>query len=218
MTLTQAALELVDVTYAYPDGPTFGPLTRTVHWGECCILTGRSGTGKSTILALAALLLSPSAGSICLAGTETDRLTGDSRDALRSSWARVVWQDAGLIPYLTSWENVAAQLGAPHRGHRPTAIAALESVGMAEHADTLPQRLSGGQRQRVGIARGLVGRPPILLADEPTANLDAASARLVGDAITSVVERGGAALVATHDSELLRVGATRWALDHQVLR
>jgi putative ABC transport system ATP-binding protein len=213
-----SALVFVDVTYAYRDGPVFGPYSRAIRWGECCILTGRSGTGKSTILALAALLLRPSAGSVRLAGVDPLATAQGDSDALRATWARVVWQDAGLIPYLTSWENVAAQLGTPHRRHRRSAIAALDSVGMAEHADTLPHRLSGGQRQRVGIARGLVGEPAVLLADEPTANLDASSARLVGQAISSVVDRGGAALVATHDEELARLGTTLWALEQEVLR
>lgn len=122
-----------------------------------------------------------------------------------------------LIPYLTAWENVAAQFGPPRQRHRAVAVAALDAVGMASFADELPERLSGGQRQRVGVARGLVGEPAVLLADEPTANLDAASAALVAEAIAVVTRRGGAALVATHDPELSRTVQSTWHLAAEVL-
>lgn len=212
-----SALEFDAVTYAYPTGPEFGPYTHVLEWGTSCALVGRSGTGKSTILALAALVLEPRDGRVVLSGKDLSRASVRDRDLWRGQWARIIWQDAGLIPYLTAWENVAAQFGPPRERHRPASIAALEAVGMARFADEPPERLSGGQRQRVGVARGLVGEPGVLLADEPTANLDAASAILVAEAITAVTLRGGAALIATHDPELSQTAHATWRLEAEVL-
>ncbi|WP_347350496.1 ATP-binding cassette domain-containing protein [Intrasporangium sp.] len=200
----------------YSGGPVFGPIDLSVERGEVCRLSGRSGSGKSTVLAAVALILEPLSGDIELDGISTAGLRPREKDALRRDRIRLVWQDAGLLPYLSVWENVAAQEGLPVRSRRAAALAALDELELGPYADAKPATLSGGQRQRVGLARALVGRPALVLADEPTANLDRQSARLVRAALQKVIDHGGTVLMATHDEELADLTTKEWASERVV--
>ena len=200
-----AALALQAATHVYGNGRGVRDVDLVVRPGEVRALVGRSGSGKSTLLAMAGLVLAPQSGTVALQGTDTTRLTDRQRDALRRQEIRMVWQDHALIGHLRVWENVAAQSGTQLKGRRAGALAALDSVGLAHVADGRPSALSGGERQRVAIARALLGEPALLLADEPTGNLDRASAQTVLRLLRDTAARGTAVLIATHD-DLVRGG------------
>lgn len=177
--------------------------------GEYVAITGPSGSGKSTLLSLLGMLDRPTAGVYRLAGRDVASLGDVSASAARNEFIGFVFQGFHLIPHLSAWRNVALPLSyAPadrrvsRAEQRERALAALDSVGMLEHAEHLPRELSGGQEQRVAIARALVGRPRLILADEPTGNLDSKSR----DEVLSLFERANAegvtVVLITHDPEV----------------
>jgi len=177
-----------------------------VQRGELLALTGPSGSGKSTLLNLAGLIDSADAGSVELDGRAVDGLGETGRALLRRDALGFVFQNFNLVPVMTVEQNVDYPLflaGVPAPQRRERVRAELEAVGLAAHAKHRPDALSGGQRQRVAIARALVKRPRLVIADEPTASLDSATAEQV---LALMRERGraeGAAFViATHDARL----------------
>jgi putative ABC transport system ATP-binding protein len=166
-------------------------------------VTGPSGSGKSTLLFLLAGLDRPDEGSVRVAGTGWNALEGAERAAFRRRACGFVAQGSGLLPQATAAENVEVPLLLdrvdPDERTRLVA-AALDRVGLAEHAAKLPDQLSGGEQQRVAIARALVARPALVLADEPTGSLDSATAQqVVRLLVESTLERGAAAVLVTHD-------------------
>ncbi|MFO1218915.1 MAG: ABC transporter ATP-binding protein [Burkholderiaceae bacterium] len=175
--------------------------------GEMLALTGPSGSGKSTILNLAGLIDRPDAGEITLRGRAAAGLTETQATLLRRDAIGFVFQGFNLVPVMTVHDNVDYPLfiaGVPARERRERVAAMLRAVGLAEHAAHRPDALSGGQRQRVAVARALVKRPTLVIADEPTANLDSATAEQVLDLMREQGHAHGAAfLVATHDERLL---------------
>ncbi len=178
--------------------------------GDRIALMGPSGSGKSTLLHLMADLDTPSAGTL-----EWPAL-GDS-GTLRPSRIGMVFQTPSLLPMLSVAENVELpmRLGRCPETPRTLALAALEAVGLAAMADKLPDELSGGQAQRVGIARALANRPALILADEPTGQLDHATAQMVFDTLLDVLRGSPAALVvATHDPTIAARLDTVWTLAH----
>lgn len=201
-----AALQLRDVQAAVPDGAgqrvLFERVDLDVHAGEITVVTGRSGSGKSTLLSIAALLRAPDGGEVILDGRPVPRSGERQRTRLRGRRIGIVYQHANLIPNLTALEQV--QLAAHVLGRRQGAAARarqlLDRLGVGDQADTLPGRLSGGERQRVGIARALMAEPSVLLADEPTAALDADLAGQVSGLLAQLTrEKGLATLIVTHD-------------------
>ena len=177
-----------------------------VQAGELVVIAGRSGAGKTTLLTMLGGLDRPTAGRVLVDGAD---LADPSTDvaALRGARIASIFQTAGLIPVLSAAENVEVPLRIrrvdPVERDRRVAEA-LRDVGLDEHALQRPGELSGGQQQRVGIARALVMQPGILLADEPTAQLDSETAAQIMDLIARLVhERGTAAVVATHDPAML---------------
>jgi len=174
-----------------------------VRRGELVAVTGRSGAGKSTLLATIAGLLRPDAGQVVVAGVDVTASSDDELTALRRETVGVIYQHFALLPLLTAAENV----GVPMRitradpAHREQRVAELlERVGLGPHAAQRPDELSGGQQQRVAIARALSNRPQVLLADEPTAQLDTESGIRIMDLLADLVHRDGvSAVVATHD-------------------
>jgi putative ABC transport system ATP-binding protein len=174
--------------------------------GELVVVRGASGAGKSTLLRLLGGLDSPTSGAVCVRGVPFAGLTEEQTVQLRRDDLGFIFQDFGLIPVLTAAQNVGLPLrmkttDAAARDARVAEV--LESVGLTDHAAQLPDELSGGQQQRVGIARALAVPPSILIADEPTAQLDAANATIVMDLLVHLVRTEGiAAVVATHDPEL----------------
>jgi len=171
---------------------------------ETVAVTGPSGSGKSTLLGLIAGLDRPTAGSIVLDGVEITSLDENELARLRRDHVGFVFQSYHLIPTLTAIENVAMPLelaGRPHRLERAREL--LDAVGLADRADHYPSQLSGGEQQRVAIARALALRPPLVLADEPTGNLDSATGAQVIELLLALNREHGSTLVlVTHDEAL----------------
>jgi putative ABC transport system ATP-binding protein/macrolide transport system ATP-binding/permease protein/lipoprotein-releasing system ATP-binding protein len=181
----------------------------TVSTGEFLAICGRSGSGKSTLLALLAGLTTPSNGTVSVNGTDLFTLSRDNRTRLRRSQIGVVFQFPGLLPTLRAIDNVVfpALVAGSAEGIDPYARAAefLDQVGLADRMEAYPHELSGGEQRRVSLARALINAPPILLCDEPTADLDAATASAVLALLMELHRRHGTTLVVvTHDENLAR--------------
>jgi putative ABC transport system ATP-binding protein len=177
----------------------------TVHRGEWVALTGPSGSGKSTLLGILAGLDTPSDGRILIDGVDVSRLPERELARTRNRKIGVVFQSFNLIPALTAQENVEAPLyiQTGRRRAREAAREMLDLVGLSDRRGHRPHQLSGGQQQRVAIARALVTRPAIVVADEPTGNLDSATGRQVLDLFARVRDELDVTLVvATHDAEV----------------
>ena len=174
--------------------------------GEMTALVGPSGSGKSTLLHIAGLLERPDSGEITIAGQAVGRLGDDARSKLRSRALGFVYQYHHLLPEFSALENVVVpqMIAGRARGQaRQQARSLLEAVGLAERLDHRPARLSGGEQQRVAIARALANQPAVLLADEPTGNLDPETAARVFAVLRELVRQTRvAALIATHNLEL----------------
>ncbi len=184
-----------------------------IDHGEFVAVLGRSGSGKSTLLNLLSGLDSPTAGEVCVAGEDLAGLSGDELARYRSSRIGIVFQSFHLLPGRTALANVAMPLvidGLPPGERRDRAAAALAAVGLTERAEHRPSQLSGGEQQRVAIARALVRDPALLVCDEPTGNLDSATAAEVTGLLLALnAERGVTVVLVTHDRELARRCATR---------
>jgi len=176
--------------------------------GELVAIVGASGSGKSTLLNLLGCLDRPSAGQYLLGGRDVSRLDGDERAAIRNAWIGFIFQSFNLLPRMSARENVELPLvygDVPRREHERRAEEALAAVGLAGAGDRLPTQLSGGQQQRVAIARALVNRPRLLLADEPTGNLDSGTSRDVMALLRQLNATQQLTLVVvTHDPEVAR--------------
>jgi lipoprotein-releasing system ATP-binding protein len=177
-----------------------------IHEGEFVALVGPSGSGKSTLLYLLGGLDRPDAGSVEIAGRDLARVSDDALARLRNQLIGFVYQFHFLLPEFSSLENVLMPLwargGGRSRADRVWGRELLERVGLAELADKLPRELSGGEQQRVAVARAMVNRPRLLLADEPTGNLDSANARTVYGLFREInIGFGQTILVVTHDPE-----------------
>src|SRR6266851_5615252 len=198
-----------DVSRTYRRGSVLVPVLRgitlDVEAGEWVAILGPSGSGKSTLLNILGLLDRPNAGSYELEGEDVARL-GDTRQArLRNRYIGFVFQSFQLLPRTSALENVAAPLlyRAVRRGERlERARQALENVGMGPRADHDPGELSGGETQRVAIARALVTDPALLLADEPTGNLDSANGEALLAVISELHARGQTVVLVTHDASI----------------
>ncbi|GMV82900.1 MAG: ABC transporter ATP-binding protein [Planctomycetota bacterium] len=174
-------------------------VTLSIFTGDVTVLMGPSGSGKTTLLSMIGGLLAPTTGHLCVCGTILDECAEPEREVFRRRSVGFIFQNYNLLHSLTAAENVA--VGLSLRGADPdAAVGLLEVVGLARRAGSYPEELSGGQRQRVAIARALAGEPAVLLADEPTAALDAEQGRLVMGLLRKrAKELGIATLVVTHD-------------------
>lgn len=209
---TTYALRAEGLTRVFGSGPgevtALSGATLEVAPGELLVVRGPSGSGKTTLLNLLGGLDKPTAGRVWLGERELTALPEPQVIAARRDEIGYVFQSFGLVPVLSAAENVEVPLRlrrtpAPERAERVQA--ALAAVGLADHARQRPYELSGGQQQRVGIARALVADPTVLIADEPTGQLDSATAALIMDLVRRVVhERAMAAVVSTHDPLLLQ--------------
>ena len=190
------------------------PLTARIPRGQFMAIVGPSGSGKSTLLGLIAGLDSPTSGSVWIDGVDITALGEDALARLRGEKIGFVFQFFHLIPSLTAHENVAVPMeiaGAADARTRATAL--LAEVGLAERAHHYPSQLSGGEQQRVALARALANDPPIVLADEPTGNLDTTNGGHIMDLLRNIHRTRGTTLVlVTHDAELARQADARMAL------
>ncbi len=194
----------VDKTYRGGHHALAG-VTLTVHPRQFCFVTGSSGAGKSTLLKLIIREIRPSAGQILVNGRNLESLTSRQMPSFRRR-VGVVFQDFRLIPSRTIYENVTLVLtiqGVPAKERKRRAFEALRWVGLQGRMSSFPEQLSGGEQQRVAIARALINRPVILLADEPTGNLDPDLAREILALFKEVNASGTTVLVATHDKHLI---------------
>jgi len=218
-TLAPPAIEADNLELTWRRGPEKVAAVREVSLrveaGETVSISGPSGSGKSSLLGVLGGLIEPDAGSVRVAGGpplfEVDEA---ERASIRASSIGLVFQMFHLFPTLNAWQHVAFPLtinGGSMRRYRARAVELLEQVGLADRTDHAPGELSGGEMQRVAVARALVGEPAVVLADEPTGNLDEASAELVTDLLLSLAAKAGVGLVVvTHDRRVAGRMATSY--------
>jgi putative ABC transport system ATP-binding protein len=200
-------IQLTDVVRSYGSPPVtaLAGVNLSVDQGEFVAIVGASGSGKSTLLNVIGTLDRPTSGAVSLGGVDTGRLSDAELSALRSRRIGFVFQQFHLREGVTALENVADGLlytGTARAERRSRARAALERVGLGHRLTHLPNQMSGGERQRVAIARAVIGDPPLLLADEPTGNLDSRSGESVVELLHSLHRAGTSVVVITHDVAL----------------
>src|SRR5262245_52203203 len=206
-------LEAADVVKTFREGSESVSVLRgaslSLRRGEIVALEGPSGSGKTTFLTILGCMLTPTSGRVAIEGREVDPSRPDRLPEFRRSSIGFVFQQYNLFPALTAAENVEYALnlkGVRGRAARSEAARVLEAVGLSDRARFLPRDLSGGQKQRVAIARALAGSAPILLADEPTANLDSQVGAQVLDLFRDLAKREDRALlIVTHDPKVREV-------------
>lgn len=202
-------IEVADLGKDYPGGEGVVTAVRrmdfTVDDGEFLAIMGPSGSGKSTLLSILGGLNRPTRGRVLIDTLDIYGLRGEQRADFRSEYLGFVFQSFQLVPYLTVLENVKipmAVTGLKASLQNERAWAVLERVGLADKASRLPDQLSGGEQERVAIARAVVNRPPILLADEPTGNLDSATTRQIMTLLRELNDEGLTILMVTHNPEV----------------
>jgi ABC-type lipoprotein export system ATPase subunit len=204
--MTSPALETTTLTFGYTPGQEIisGWDAQFPH-GTITALTGRSGRGKSTALYLLGLMLRPTGGDILVEGLSTTGMKDREKAILRAQQFGFVFQDAALDPNRTVLDNVtegALYLGVPRSDLRDHGLALLDRFGVDVPASRKPTQISGGQAQRIALCRALVHRPKIILADEPTGNLDPHTGDIVTTALIEQARKGAAVIVVTHSPEL----------------
>ena len=210
MTDAICRLDNIELTLASAAGPVnvLRGVSLTVERGRHLAVVGPSGSGKSSLLAVAAGLERPSAGRVAVAGQDLAALDEDRLARFRGRHIGIVFQSFHLVPTMTALENVALPLELARdraAGALELARRALAEVGLEERAGHLPAELSGGEQQRVACARALIARPPLLLADEPTGNLDGATGEAVANLVFAAAARAGATvMLVTHNPALAR--------------
>ena len=215
--MTQTILQLNQIYKTYQDGREQNTVLHDVNFnvqaGEFAAIVGPSGTGKSTLLSIMGALLHPTDGSVLLTGQSIAQLSAKQQTALRLNQIGFIFQSAELIPYL----KVQAQLTLVQRLAKqvdlPKATNLLSQLGLAEHLNHYPNILSGGEKQRVAIARALINEPQLILADEPTASLDAKRGREVVTLIKAAVrQQNRVAVMVTHDERVLDLVDHVWQI------
>ena len=204
-------IELKDVTKVYQMGQqqvrALAGVSLTIHANEYVAIMGPSGSGKSTLMNVLGCLDTPTSGSYRLKGKDVSRMSDDQLAAVRNREIGFVFQTFNLLPRVDCLQNVELPLiysGMRKGARRKLAAAALENVGLGDRMGHKPNELSGGQRQRVAVARALVNQPSILLADEPTGNLDTRTGDEIMQLFESLYRRGNTLLVVTHEEVVAR--------------
>jgi putative ABC transport system ATP-binding protein len=186
----------------------------TIVAGEWVAITGPSGSGKSTLVNLIGCLDRPTSGELKIDNVSVASMSATELDRFRADKIGFIFQQFHLIPYLSALENVMLAQYFHSMTDEAEARAALERVGLGQRAEHLPSELSGGEQQRVCIARALINNPPILLADEPTGNLDAANQKIVAELLQDLHRNGHTIVMVTHDPEMASLAQRRIALSH----
>jgi len=192
-------------TYRGPDGPVqaLDRVSLAIGAGEFLAVQGASGCGKTTLLLAAGGLLEPTGGEVFVAGQNPYALEPEKRAAFRAAAVGFVFQQFHLIPYLSVLDNVLApSLAMPRADARQAAVGLIERFGLASRIRHVPSELSTGERQRVALARALLNNPRLILADEPTGNLDPDNAAVVLDHLSAFAAGGGSVLLVTHDASI----------------
>jgi putative ABC transport system ATP-binding protein len=216
------SIELIGVTKTYPARRdtdsvhvrALDDITLTVERGEWLAVMGPSGSGKSSLVNVIGCLDQPESGTIRIAGQDISQHSGSQLDRFRAEKIGFVFQQFHLIPYLTALENVMLAQYLHSMTDKSEALAALTRVGLGDRANHLPSQLSGGEQQRVCIARALINDPQIILADEPTGNLDAANEEIVLRLLRELHAQGRTIIMVTHDPVVSRLATRRIELHH----
>ncbi|XTB04787.1 ABC transporter ATP-binding protein [Treponema denticola] len=207
-------LTLTEISKIYGDLKALDKINLTVEEGEWLSIMGPSGSGKTTLMNIIGCMDKPSLGKIDLAGQDISKLSSKELTIVRRDMIGLVFQQFHLVNYLTALENVMMAQYYHSLPDEKEALEALESVGLKERAKHLPNQLSGGEQQRVCIARALINHPKLLLADEPTGNLDEKNEKLVMEIFEKLHNAGSSIIVVTHDPEVADQAERMVVLEH----
>ena len=210
----EVLLEVKNVSKIYGDLHALKDVSFTIRKGEWVAIMGSSGSGKSTIMNIIGCMDKPTMGEVILDGQDITKENQTSLTKIRREKIGLIFQQFHLIPYLTALENVMVAQYYHSIPDEQEALQALERVGLKDRAKHLPSQLSGGEQQRVCIARALINSPEIILADEPTGNLDEVNEKIVIDILTQLHKEGSTIIVVTHDLEVGDVAERKIILEY----
>ena len=210
----EVLLEVKNVSKIYGDLHALKEVNFTVRKGEWIAIMGSSGSGKSTIMNIIGCMDKPSIGKVILDGQDITKESQTSLTKIRREKIGLIFQQFHLIPYLTALENVMVAQYYHSIPDEKEALQALERVGLKDRAKHLPSQLSGGEQQRVCIARALINSPEIILADEPTGNLDEVNEKIVIEILKQLHKEGSTIVVVTHDLDVGNVAERKIILDY----
>ena len=210
----EVLLEVKNVSKIYGDLHALKEVSFQVRKGEGVAIIGSSGSGKSTMKNIIGFIDKPSVGEVILDGQDITKESQNSLTKIRREKIGLIFQQFHLIPYLTALENVMVAQYYHSIPDEQEALQALERVGLKDRAKHLPSQLSGGEQQRVCIARALINSPEIILADEPTGNLDEVNEKIVIDILTQLHKEGSTIIVVTHDLEVGDVAERKIILEY----
>ena len=210
----EVLLEVKNVSKIYGDLHALKEVSFQVRKGEWVAIMGSSGSGKSTMMNIIGCMDKPSVGEVILDGQDITKESQNSLTKIRREKIGLIFQQFHLIPYLTALENVMVAQYYHSIPDEQEALQALERVGLKDRAKHLPSQLSGGEQQRVCIARALINSPEIILADEPTGNLDEVNEKIVIDILTQLHKEGSTIIVVTHDLEVGDVAERKIILEY----
>jgi putative ABC transport system ATP-binding protein len=212
--VSAALLELKDISKNYGSLKALSNIDLSVRQGEWLAIMGPSGSGKTTLMNIIGCMDKPSRGAVFLEGVDISRESARNLTVIRRDKIGLIFQQFHLVNYLTALENVMTAQYYHSMPDEKEAMEALERVGLASRAKHLPSQLSGGEQQRVCIARALINYPALILADEPTGNLDEANERIVIDIFKQLHAEGSTIIVVTHDPEVAEDAERTVVLEH----
>ena len=212
--MIMSLLEIKNVSKIYGPLKALDNVNLTVENGEWLAIMGPSGSGKSTMMNIIGCMDKPSLGEVILDGVDIAKESGKKLTEIRRDKIGLIFQQFHLVNYLTAVENVMVSQYYHSMPDETEALEALERVGLKDRAKHLPSQLSGGEQQRVCIARALINHPEIILADEPTGNLDEANENIVIDIFKQLHRQGTTLIVVTHDPEVAEVAQRTVVLEH----